>query len=64
MNRLIEVVISPQGAARVETKGFTGSSCREASGFIEAALGHRASESLTSEFHRASVVQQNANQRS
>ena len=30
---IIEVVVSPQGETRVETKGFVGSSCRQASEF-------------------------------
>jgi len=48
--QFIEVVISPQGETRVETKGFTGSSCRQASQFLEQALGTLASEKLTAEF--------------
>ncbi len=52
MSQIIEVIVSPQGQSRVETKGFSGSRCREASRFIEQALGKVASEQLTSEFHR------------
>jgi hypothetical protein len=37
-SQTIEVVISPQGETRVETKGFTGGSCRQASQFLEHAL--------------------------
>lgn len=51
MPQIIEVVISPQGETRVETKGFTGSSCRQASQFLEQALGATASETLTAEFY-------------
>lgn len=51
MNRIIEVVVSTTGETRIETKGFTGEACREASRFIETALGQRESETLTSEFH-------------
>lgn len=50
--QIIEVVISPRGEARVETKGFTGSSCRQASRFLEQALGATASEKLTAEFYQ------------
>ena len=50
--QIIEVVISPQGEARVETNGFTGSSCRQASQFLEQALGATASEKLTAEFYQ------------
>jgi hypothetical protein len=58
----IEILVSPKGETVVQTKGFAGSSCREASRFIEQALGSRASETLTSEFHQstsaAHVIQQ------
>jgi len=51
LNKRIEIVVSPQGESHVETKGFTGSSCREASKFIESALGKRTGETLKAEFH-------------
>ena len=47
----IEITVTPDGGTRVETKGFAGSTCRQASAFVEQALGQRASEQLTSEFH-------------
>ena len=50
--RIIEIVISPNGQTQVETKGFTGAECRDASKFIEQALGQRTSEQLTAEFHQ------------
>ena len=46
----IEITVTPDGGTRVETKGFTGSACRQASAFVEQALGQRSSEQLTSEF--------------
>ena len=49
--KLIEVVISPAGKARVETRGFTGRDCFQASAFLEAALGPRQSDRLTSEYY-------------
>ena len=52
MTQVIEVIVSPQGQTRVETKGFTGASCRLASRFLEEALGSRLSEQLTAEFHQ------------
>jgi hypothetical protein len=45
--------VSPQGETKVETKGFTGNGCREASRALEAALGLRTSETLTAEFYHA-----------
>jgi hypothetical protein len=51
--KIIEVVISPSGETRVETKGFSGASCRAASELLERALGQKTDEQLTSEFHAA-----------
>lgn len=52
MNQTIEITVDAKGEVTVQTKGFTGSSCREASQFIEQALGRRTSEQLTAEFHQ------------
>jgi hypothetical protein len=49
--RTIEVIVSPAGETNVQTKGFAGASCRDASRFLEEALGTRASEQLTGEFY-------------
>ena len=57
--KTINIIISPSGETRVETKGFAGSECRNASRFLESALGKTTSESLTAEFHDAQVHQQN-----
>jgi len=50
MSQRIEIVVSPNGQVRIETKGFAGSECRQASRFVEQALGKRQGEQLTSEF--------------
>ena len=49
--KTIEITVDPKGQARVETKGFSGGECREASRFVEQALGTRSAETLTAEFH-------------
>ena len=49
--KIIEIVVQPDGQTRVETKGFVGSECRDASAFIEKALGERTGEQLTGEFY-------------
>ena len=36
--KTIEIIVSAKGETSVQTRGFTGSSCREASQFIEQAL--------------------------
>ena len=52
MNRIIEITVSPKGETKVETKGFSGGECRDASKFIEQALGRRTDEQVTAEFHQ------------
>ena len=47
----IEIVVSPQGESRVETKGFAGSECQKASHFLELALGKETTASLKPEFY-------------
>ena len=56
--KTIEIIVSPKGETTVTTRGFTGSSCREASKFVEKALGQRTGERLTAEFHHVSEAQQ------
>jgi hypothetical protein len=57
LNRTIEITISPTGQSTVQTKGFTGASCRDASRFLEEALGQRLSEQQTAEFYQAQVTE-------
>jgi hypothetical protein len=61
--KTIEITISPKGETRIETKGFAGAECREASRAIEQALGIRTSEQLTAEFHQ-NLPQRQVNQQS
>ena len=58
MSKWIEVTVSPQGETRIETKGFAGESCREATKSLENALGLTQSEQLTAEFHLAAPQSQ------
>jgi hypothetical protein len=51
LNRTIEVIVSPTGETKLETKGFAGSSCRQASQFLEQALGQSVSDQVTPEFY-------------
>lgn len=50
--KTIELVVSPQGDTVVQTNGFVGSTCREASQFLEQALGRRTTEQITAAFHQ------------
>jgi len=60
--QIIEVIVSPQGETRVESKGFTGNACQRASQFLERALGARSTEKLTAEFYDQEAVQQRMQQ--
>jgi hypothetical protein len=62
LSKLIEIIVSAKGETQVQTKGFTGSRCREASRFLEQALGVKQSEKLTDEFYHASTEQQTNSQ--
>jgi hypothetical protein len=50
--KTIDVIVAPDGSSRVQTNGFTGSQCKEASRFLEQALGTIQSEQLTADFYR------------
>ena len=53
--KTIEITVNPQGETRLETKGFAGASCQEASRFIENALGEKSSDQPTAERHQVSA---------
>jgi len=53
----IEIIISPTGQSRLETKGYSGSECTLASRFLESALGSTRNEQRTSAYFE--VSQQN-----
>ena len=60
--KTIEITVDSRGQSRVETKGFAGGECREASRFVEQALGTRSAESLTAEFHQGRQAGQDIQQ--
>ena len=56
MNPRIEITVTPVGETSVETKGFAGSTCKTASEPYEDALGAKAAERLTPEYHATQAV--------
>ncbi len=60
--KTIEITVAPDGQSKVETKGFAGPECREASKPFEQALGLRTAEALTAEFHQGQRADQHLNQ--
>jgi hypothetical protein len=57
--KTIELIVSPDGTSKVETKGFTGSSCQQASRFLENALGQKQNEKLTADYFKTTVSETN-----
>lgn len=64
MARIIEVLVSPRGEATIQTKGYAGAACLEASRFLEQALGAVTAESKTPEFYQAATAAQQQETRS
>jgi hypothetical protein len=62
MSRVIEVTISPTGEVTVQTKGYVGSDCLQASRFLEQALGVVSSDHKTAEFYQVENNQQQVQQ--
>jgi Protein of unknown function (DUF2997) len=60
--KTIEITVGPKGETTVRTSGFTGGECREASRFVEQALGTRSAEALTAEFHQGQQSDQELRQ--
>lgn len=57
MPRIIEVIVSPQGEVTLQTKGYAGSDCLQASKFLEQALGIVTNDQKTTEFYQTEVAQ-------
>ena len=62
MARIIEVVVSPTGETTVQTKGYAGADCLQASRFLEQALGITTADRKTAEYHQTTPVQQQVQQ--
>ncbi len=62
MKRTIEITISPTGDSQIVTKGFTGGECRDASKFVEQALGQKTAEQMTSEFYQEPPINRDLRQ--
>ena len=58
MPRIIEVVVSPQGETTIQTKGYAGGACLQASKFLEQALGVAVTDQKTTEFFQTAEQQQ------
>jgi hypothetical protein len=61
--KTIEIIVTREGKTSVQTKGFNGASCREASRLIEQALGKVAEDKLAAEFYQTESVRESQQQR-
>jgi DUF2997 family protein len=62
MARIIEVVVSPKGETTVQTKGYAGGDCLQASKFLEQALGATIADRKTAEFYESEQTEQHLQQ--
>jgi hypothetical protein len=56
--KTIEIVVRPDGHSSIQTKGFEGERCQDASRYLEQALGICVGERLTPEFYAATSIYQ------
>lgn len=62
MPRVIEVIVSPKGDTKIQTKGYAGADCLQASRFLEEALGVSMADQKTSDFYTTTPNQQQVQQ--
>jgi hypothetical protein len=62
LNKTIEITVGPKGETTVQTKGFTGPECKDASRFVEVALGQKTAEQMTAEFYQGQEDRQDLRQ--
>ena len=62
MARVIEVIVSPTGETTVQTKGYAGADCLQASKFLEQALGVATADRKSAEFYETAPAQQQVQQ--
>lgn len=60
--RVIEVIVSPKGETTVQTKGYAGNACLQASRSLEQALGAVAGDKKTAEFYSEAQAEQHVQQ--
>jgi hypothetical protein len=57
----IEVIVARDGSSRIQTHGFSGPRCQQASRFLEQALGLTESRRLTADYYRAEATEPQRN---
>jgi hypothetical protein len=62
MSRVIEVTVSAKGETTIQTRGFSGGECLQASKFLEQALGISTADRKTPEFFQGATTEQHVQQ--
>ena len=62
MTKTIEVIVSPAGETKIETRGYQGSGCRDATRLLEAALGQVVHERSKPEIYQSEIQAQSIRQ--
>jgi hypothetical protein len=60
--RVIEVTVAANGEVTVQTKGYAGMDCLQASQFLEQTLGVTLKDQKTAEFYQSQPVEQHTQQ--
>jgi len=55
--KVIEVVVSSRGETTIQTRGFAGAECQQATQAMENALGVKVADQPTAEFYSTSALQ-------
>ena len=48
----IEIIVDPQGATKIQTKGYSGKACQAATRDLERALGTNTADKKTAEYYQ------------
>ena len=59
MAKKIIITVGLAGETTVQTHGYTGATCKDASRFIEEAIGEKTAEQLTPDYHRIDTTARN-----
>jgi hypothetical protein len=62
MARVIEVTVSPAGETTVQTKGYAGPDCLQASKFLEQSLGVTTNDRNMEEYYNTNKAEQSLRQ--
>jgi hypothetical protein len=62
MPRVTELIVTKEGQTTIQTKGYSGGTCTDASKWLEQALGITTNERKTTEFYETANTDQHVQQ--